>query len=131
MVGARTAESGTAPWPHGQRSRAPTAVSGLTVGVPTGDYGVAMDILRRLTSTTATACEHVPAQRAAPSGASCEECGRTGSLRLCATCGHVGCCESHAGHARAHAHQEGHPVIYQMPADSGFVWCYAHRSYVG
>jgi uncharacterized UBP type Zn finger protein len=53
------------------------------------------------------------------------------NLRLCGTCGHVGCCESQAGHARAHALGDGHPVIYQMPAPDGFVWCYEERAYVG
>ena len=60
-----------------------------------------MDILRRLTGASDTTCEHIPAERAAPSGARCEECGSTFNLRLFATCGHVGCCESQAGHARA------------------------------
>ena len=43
----------------------------------------------------------------------------------------MGCCESQQGHARAHALGEGHPVIYQMPAPDGFVWCYEERAYVG
>ena len=90
-----------------------------------------MDLLRGLTGTPDTTCAHIPAERAAPSGTSCEGCGSTFNLRLCATCGHVGCCESQAGHARAHAHQEDHPVIYQMPAESGFIWCYIDRHYVG
>ena len=90
-----------------------------------------MDILRRLTGTSSATCEHIPAERAAPSGARCEECGSTFNVRLCATCGHVGCCESQAGHARAHAGKEDHPVIYQMPADSGFIWCYTDRRHVG
>ncbi len=90
-----------------------------------------MDILRRLTDSGHQTCEHVPAERATPSGNACEECGSTRSIRLCATCGHVGCCESQAGHAETHAQAEGHPVIYQMPADSGFAWCYVDNRYVG
>jgi CPA1 family monovalent cation:H+ antiporter len=49
---------------------------------------------------------------------------------MCATCGHVGCCESQAGHATAHATISGHPVILSMPVGEGFVWCYADRTYV-
>ncbi len=90
-----------------------------------------MDFISRLARVPDAGCEHVPTGRATPSGSRCEECGSTFSLRLCATCGHVGCCESQAGHARAHAHREDHPIIYQMPADSGFIWCYADRKYVG
>lgn len=75
-------------------------------------------------------CEHVPEAIAAPSGNRCEECGSDNRLRLCATCGHVGCCESQAGHGRAHALGTGHPVILQMPAGEGFTWCYAENRYV-
>jgi uncharacterized UBP type Zn finger protein len=75
-------------------------------------------------------CEHAPASIAAPSGDRCEECGSDNRLRLCATCGHVGCCESQAGHGRAHALREGHSVILQMPAGQGFTWCYAESRYL-
>ncbi|MEA2673525.1 MAG: monovalent cation/hydrogen antiporter [Chloroflexota bacterium] len=76
------------------------------------------------------ACEHAPATIALPSGGACEECGSTVNLRLCAACGHVGCCESQAGHGRAHALGANHPVILQMPAGSGFTWCYTESRYV-
>ncbi len=75
-------------------------------------------------------CPHIPAERAAPAADQCQECGSGVNLRLCATCGHVGCCESQAGHARTHALSTRHPVIYQMPAGSGFIWCYVERAYV-
>ena len=44
----------------------------------------------------------------------CEECLRLGSewvhLRLCRTCGHVGCCDSSPRrHARAHSYAIGYP----------------------
>ena len=80
--------------------------------------------------TTASPCPHTPAEIAAPSGARCEEGGSTFNLRLCADCGHVGCCESQAGHARAHALGQDHPVILQMPAPNGFWWCYAENRYL-
>ncbi len=89
-----------------------------------------MDFLKRLGAAT-PACEHAPPERAVPADDRCQECGSRFSLRLCATCSHVGCCESQGGHARAHALAQGHPVIHQMPADAGFVWCYAERRYVG
>ena len=93
-------------------------------------YGAGMDILRRLAGTS-TSCDHVPETPPEPQAVRCQECGSGFNLRLCATCGHVGCCESQQGHARAHALGEGHPVIYQMPAPKGFVWCYEERAYVG
>ena len=91
-----------------------------------------MELLHGLdASPTPIACPHIPTELAAPAADRCQECGSHFNLRLCATCGHVGCCESQAGHARAHALTKDHPVIHQMPAGSGFVWCYAERRYVG
>jgi uncharacterized UBP type Zn finger protein len=82
-------------------------------------------------SDVAKACPHSPEVVVAPSGRTCEECGSTRNLRLCAACGHVGCCESQAGHARAHALGVDHPVIYQLPVGSdSFVWCYAENRYL-
>ena len=53
-------------------------------------------------------CEHAPAVPVAPRSSACEECGSTFNMRSCLTCGHVGCCESQAGHARDHAHSAQH-----------------------
>lgn len=89
-----------------------------------------MDLLRSLGGAK-TACPHIPEAVAEPSGAACEECGSGFNLRLCATCGHVGCCESQAGDARRHALTQGHAVILSMPVGQGFTWCYEERAYVG
>lgn len=89
-----------------------------------------MDLAPGTDTAYSPSCDHAPAALATPSGNRCEECGSTFNLRLCATCGHVGCCESQAGHGRAHALGENHPVILQMPAGKGFTWCYAENRYV-
>jgi len=75
-------------------------------------------------------CEHLEAigRPAAPRARFCEECGAEHSLRVCLTCGHVGCCDSSGGHATAHAHRSGHPVIRALR--SGFTYCYPHRRYM-
>ena len=75
-------------------------------------------------------CAHSPEVLASPSGGACEECGSTFNLRMCATCGHVGCCESQAGDARAHALAQDHHVILSMPVGRGFTWCYAENAYI-
>ena len=76
-------------------------------------------------------CEHAPAKRAAPRAGACQECGSRFNLRSCAECGHVGCCESQAGHARTHALNDEHPVIEEITdRGAGFAWCYAERRYV-
>jgi CPA1 family monovalent cation:H+ antiporter len=59
----------------------------------------------------------------------CEECQRDGatwvSLRLCLTCGHVGCCNSSPGkHADAHFAESGHPVMRSIEPGEAWRWCY-------
>ena len=88
-----------------------------------------MDLIRMLGGAK-TACPHVPDPAATPAADRCGECGSTFNLRMCATCGHVGCCESQAGHARSHALGQHHPVILSMPAGRGFTWCYEENAYV-
>ncbi|MGH2739843.1 MAG: UBP-type zinc finger domain-containing protein [Actinomycetota bacterium] len=76
-------------------------------------------------------CTHVPATKAEPRAEACEACGSRVNLRVCAECGHVGCCESQAGHNRVHALDAGHPVIIQMPIGTrSFTWCYDCNRYV-
>jgi monovalent cation:H+ antiporter-2, CPA2 family len=86
-----------------------------------------LDQLRR--GPPANVCEHVRGidRPAKPRAEVCEECGAASSLRVCLTCGHVGCCDSSRGHATAHARRTGHPVIRALPR--GFTYCYQHRAY--
>ena len=65
----------------------------------------------------------------------CEECLRLGTpwvhLRLCLTCGHVGCCDSSPErHARIHAYQIGHPVVQSLEPGEDWRWCYFDEAYV-
>ncbi|HEY8547353.1 MAG TPA: UBP-type zinc finger domain-containing protein, partial [Acidimicrobiales bacterium] len=76
-------------------------------------------------------CEHVdPAVAVEPSSPGCEDCLRTGDrwvhLRLCMTCGHVGCCDSSPNrHATAHWKATGHPVVRSYEPYQDWWWCYA------
>jgi uncharacterized UBP type Zn finger protein len=59
----------------------------------------------------------------------CEECLATGGhwlhLRLCLSCGHVGCCDQSPGkHATKHAHATNHPVIQSFQPDEDWRYCY-------
>ena len=59
----------------------------------------------------------------------CEECLETGSwwvhLRLCLTCGHVGCCDSSPGkHATKHFHRTQHPIVKSFEPGEDWGWCY-------
>ena len=77
-----------------------------------------------------TPCSHQDViEDVVPSARGCEECLRLGSqwvhLRLCRTCGHVGCCDSSPlRHARAHFEQTGHPIIEGYDPPEGWGWCY-------
>lgn len=67
-----------------------------------------------------------------PSAKGCEECLKLGSewvhLRICRTCGHVGCCdESPHQHARAHFHETQHPIIEGYDPPEGWGWCFADK----
>ena len=77
-------------------------------------------------------CPHVPqGAYAAPSSERCEACGVSGSLRVCVTCGHVGCCESQRAHNTQHWRETGHPIIQSLPlTERSFTWCYACNDYL-
>ncbi len=70
-----------------------------------------------------------------PSALGCEECLKTGSpwvhLRLCRTCGHVGCCNSSPNkHATKHFRATGHPIIEGYDPPEGWGWCYLDETFV-
>jgi len=59
--------------------------------------------------------------------AGCEECLKTGSrwvhLRMCMSCGKVGCCDSSPNrHARRHAAESQHAIV--RSAEPGEDWSY-------
>ena len=61
--------------------------------------------------------------------AGCEECLASGGkwlhLRICLTCGHVGCCDdSPSRHATAHSHATTHPLIRSLEPGEEWSWCY-------
>ena len=60
--------------------------------------------------------------------AGCEECLRTGSswvhLRMCHTCGQIGCCDSSPNrHASAHAREAAHPLFRSVEPGEEWTWC--------
>ncbi|HEY0459960.1 MAG TPA: low temperature requirement protein A [Pyrinomonadaceae bacterium] len=83
------------------------------------------------------ACEHAPEMTVfrARSGDGCEECRKNNykwvHLRLCLTCGHVGCCDTSVHkHATRHYHAKGHPVMASLEAGDNWAWCYADERFV-
>jgi uncharacterized UBP type Zn finger protein len=64
-----------------------------------------------------------------PSARGCEECLKMGDtwvhLRICMTCGHVGCCDNSKNkHATKHFHSTGHPIIQSFQPGESWMWCY-------
>ncbi|MER0243900.1 UBP-type zinc finger domain-containing protein [Streptomyces sp. HSW2009] len=72
--------------------------------------------------------------RPAPAALSetCLECVEAGThpvhLRLCLTCGHVGCCDSSPlRHASAHFTESGHPVMRSFEPGEDWRWCFVDQ----
>lgn len=75
-------------------------------------------------------CAHLDTlAEVSPTGDGCQECTAAGDwwvhLRLCASCGHVGCCDSSPNrHATAHFRATGHPLIRSYEPAEDWFWCY-------
>ena len=77
-------------------------------------------------------CEHLANSRplVVPSpDLECKDCLREGTrwvhLRMCLTCGNVGCCDSSEGrHAERHFEQTGHPTMRSIEPGESWRWCY-------
>jgi uncharacterized UBP type Zn finger protein len=75
-------------------------------------------------------CNHLnEIEAVTPHTQGCEECLKTGDawvhLRLCLSCGHVGCCDSSPNrHATAHFHSSHHPVVQSFQPDEDWMYCY-------
>jgi hypothetical protein len=70
-----------------------------------------------------------------PSARGCEECLKTGQawvhLRICRTCGHVGCCDQSPGrHATKHFHITHHPIMEGYDPPEGWGWCYVDEVFI-
>ena len=75
-------------------------------------------------------CRHLDSVKTdRPKSKGCEECLKMGDpwvqLRLCRTCGHVGCCDSSKNkHATKHYHASKHPIITTLEPGETWSWCY-------
>jgi uncharacterized UBP type Zn finger protein len=77
-------------------------------------------------------CSHldtIEAQVVPTDLAGCQECLRDGTrwvhLRMCQSCGHIGCCDSSPHrHASAHARTAQHPVARSAEPGERWSWCY-------
>jgi EmrB/QacA subfamily drug resistance transporter len=79
---------------------------------------------------TVIVCAHLDAIADPPPPArECAECRQTGDawvhLRMCLTCGRVGCCDgSKNHHATKHFWATGHPIVRSIEPKEDWRWCY-------
>ena len=75
-------------------------------------------------------CEHFSEiYGVTPSADGCEDCLKIGGnwvhLRMCMTCGHVGCCDNSPNrHATKHFHSTEHPIIKSVEPGEDWGYCY-------
>jgi uncharacterized UBP type Zn finger protein len=84
----------------------------------------------------ATECTHLDQiHKVTPHSRGCEDCLKIGDtwmhLRLCLTCGHVGCCDSSKNkHATKHFHATDHPIIQSFEPGEHWRWCYKDQLFM-
>jgi Zn-finger in ubiquitin-hydrolases and other protein len=82
---------------------------------------------------TTPACAHLDDVRdVTPAADGCQDClaigGRWVHLRMCMTCGHIGCCDSSPNkHATAHFHEVGDPLVQSYEPGENWWWCYVDQ----
>jgi uncharacterized UBP type Zn finger protein len=81
-------------------------------------------------------CEHI-LEAASPEPQTregCQDCLAAGQhdwvhLRVCESCGRVGCCDSSPSrHASAHFKESGHPVIKSFQPGETWKWCFVDEA---
>ncbi len=65
----------------------------------------------------------------------CSDCVERGDswvhLRMCMTCGYIGCCDSSKNkHARKHYLRNEHPVIRSAEPGESWAFCYIDNKYI-
>lgn len=103
------------------------------------DTAIVQDAVRRVKAgelKRPTNCVHMDMiHEVEPRTAGCEDCLKTGGswvhLRVCLTCGYVGCCNSSKNkHASRHANETGHYVVMSMESGEEWLWCYKDEDFI-
>ncbi|MGU7782086.1 UBP-type zinc finger domain-containing protein [Burkholderia sp. PU8-34] len=85
----------------------------------------------------ATTCTHLGDARILRTDKDyCEACVKSGGrwvhLRMCLTCGQVGCCDSSPNRdASRHYQETGHHLVRSIEPGERWVWCYADETIAG
>jgi uncharacterized UBP type Zn finger protein len=103
------------------------------------DTATVQDAIRRVKAgelKRPTNCVHVDQiNEVEPQTFGCEDCLKMGAswvhLRVCLTCGYVGCCNSSKNkHASRHANETGHWVVMSMESGEEWMWCYKDEDFI-
>jgi CPA2 family monovalent cation:H+ antiporter-2 len=112
----------------------PHVVTLLAQGIEPDGEGIALSEEMKASSR----CRHaVETQTVFPgSERVCTACiaenGRWVHLRVCMSCGYVGCCDSSpARHSRRHFEETGHAVIKSWESGENWAWCYIDQVDLG
>jgi uncharacterized UBP type Zn finger protein len=81
---------------------------------------------------TCTHLDQIEVPELPASLAGCEDCLASGDrwvhLRMCMTCGKIGCCDSSPNkHATKHANTSGHPIVRSAERGEDWSWCYVDQ----
>jgi CPA2 family monovalent cation:H+ antiporter-2 len=94
-------------------------------------YGINLErVIELKMNSNSASCSHLDrVHPVTPSAKGCEDCLRIGDdwvhLRICMTCGHVGCCDdSKNKHAAKHYRETDHPIIKSLEPGEDWAWCY-------
>lgn len=103
------------------------------------DTAIIQDAIRRVKAgelKRPTSCGHMDLiQDIEPNTFGCEDCLKMNAswvhLRVCLTCGYVGCCNSSKNkHASRHATETGHWVVMSMESGEEWMWCYKDEDFI-
>ena len=81
-------------------------------------------------------CTHLDQiKEVVPQSEGCAQCIALGDswveLRLCLSCGNVGCCDSSKNmHATKHFKETGHAIMQSAEEGDSWKWCYLDEQYV-
>lgn len=84
----------------------------------------------------ADSCTHLDQiTEVTPDSNGCRECVEMGDtwvhLRICLSCGHVGCCDASKNkHATKHFKTSGHPIVQSFEPNEQWLWCYVDELFM-
>jgi uncharacterized UBP type Zn finger protein len=84
----------------------------------------------------ASECTHLDqVHDVSPRSSGCDECIAMGDswvhLRMCLSCGHIGCCDSSKNkHASGHFRESNHPLVESAEPGEDWRWCYLDRVFI-